>query len=446
MVRRPVSLLAGSVALFGALTASAQTPMPESRPERPYRGVYASGTEESAQVLTVNGSAGPGYDTSPARAAAESNLPGIAVPYSTQGSLYNQFSGGLSYSAQLDRFSLGASLSSTARLYPQLDSTTTTSHALSSGFGVNLGKNTRITGAGAATYSSMRGFTPFVDLGDPALGQVAAPSLDYGTGRTAYYTYDVNTGLTQQLSKRSSLTLNYDRRASQFGNGLEDLTYQTGSFRFTRSLSRYLGLRLGYGITDARYRLNAASYRSDNLDIGVDYNRALSRSRRTRISFSTGASSVRQDDSRRYDVIGSARLTREIGRTWNAELVYQRNVGFLDAVREPALYDGINFGITGLITRRLSFASSAGATRGAIGVTSRPSNGFDAWTGSAGLHTALTRHLALGVNYTFYRYNFEQGAALVTGLLPETNRHSVNVTLSAWAPVFQHGKRRNASR
>ena len=64
----------------------------------------------------------------------------------------------------------------------------------------------------------------------------------------------------------------------------------------------------------------------------------------------------------------------------------------------------------------------------------------------AGVSQALTRHLALNANYSLYRYNFEPGAALVTGLVPRMNRHSVNVTLSAWAPVFQHGRKTNASR
>src|SRR6185369_5286025 len=100
--------------------------------------------------------------------------------------------------------------------------------------------------------------------------------------------------------------------------------------------------------------------RSHNLDTGVDYSRDLSLTRRTKLLFTSGATIVRQDTLTRYEVIGSARLSREIGRTWQADATFQRNVGFLDSVREPTFYNGINFSVGGLITRRLSFRSNAG--------------------------------------------------------------------------------------
>jgi len=240
------------------------------------------------------------------------------------------------------------------------------------------------------------------------------------------------------------LTIAYDHRTSEYA-GIQDRVEQTGSFRFTRSLSRDLSLRLGYGYTEARYLANT-NYQSHNLDTGVDYSRDLSLTRRTKLSFSTGAAVVRQNQTTRYEAIGSARLGREIGRTWNADLTYQRNVGFLDSVREPTFYDALSAGIGGLITRKVSFRSSVGTTRGVIGITTQPGNGFNAWTGGAGINVALTRNLALGVNYTLYHYNFEENAVLLTGFRPQANRHSVSVTLNAWAPVFQHGKRPHASR
>ena len=445
MTRTSISLLAGGAVLLTALTASAQEP----RPERPYRGMFGGGTDQSTQVLSVSGAAGSGYDTSATNAASEAGFGGVvspSVPGQGQGSLYNQFSGGLFYKAQLEKFAAGASWSSSARQYPQLDISTTTSHSVSSGVSLGLGKNTKLSGGAAAAYQSRRAFTPFAELGDPVLGEVTTPSQDFGTLPVKYYTYGVNAGLTQQLSRKSSLAVGYDKQVSQRSNGIEDLSRETGEFRFTRSLTRYMGVRLGYGYTEARYPTTARRYQNHNFDTGIDYSRDLSLTRRTKLSFSSGGTALRQGDVNRYDVIGSARLSREIARTWNADVTYQRNTGFLDSVREPIFYDAVNTGIGGLITRRVSFRSGAGYTRGEIGVVSRSANQFGSWTGSAGLNAALTRNLALGVNYTFYHYSFEQDAALVTGLLPRTNRHSVNVLLNAWAPVFQHGKRRNASR
>jgi hypothetical protein len=446
MTRTLISLLAGGAVLCSALTVSAQTP--QSRPERPYRGIFASGTEDAQQVLAITGAVGVGFDSNAHLGAAESGLlTPTADPRVAEGSMFSNYSGGLSYTATLEKLSAGASLSSSARQYPGSDLSTTTSHGASSGLSVAVGKNTRLNGAVNATYQSSRGFTPFATLDEPFLGQVEAPSPDYGTGRDNHYAYGVTTGFTQQLSRRTALTANYDRHISQFDSGTDDLTRQSGAFRLTRGITRNLGLRLGYGYTTARYGFGDRTFENHNLDSGIDYSRDLSLTRRTKLAFSSGATALREGNQEiRYDVIGAARLSREIARTWSADLSYRRNVGFLESVLEPTFYDAITVGVHGLISRRVSFQSGAGVTLGAVGASKVTGNGFDAVTGSAGINAALTRHLALGVNYTFYRYSFEPGAAVVTGLASHMNRHSVGINLNAWAPLFQHGKRPNASR
>jgi hypothetical protein len=444
-MRVPLFALVTAAVLAGAGAASAQTP-PESRPERPYLGVYGGGTQESAQVLSVSGSVGTGYDTNARLGANDAGFGVFDQSVGSEGSYYNQFSGGLSYSANLPKLSFGASLSSSARQYPRLDTPITASHGASAGTSVSLGSRTSLTGGVSATYHSMRNFTPFPDLAPLEPGRIDAPSLDFGFGRARYYTYATNAGATHQLSRRSSLTLGYSRQDSSFSSDLENLSSQSGTFRYSRSLTRYLGLRIGYGYTDARYGIAGRRYQTHNIDSGVDYSRDLSLTRRTSFSFSTGATALQQEQDTRFDAIGSATLTREVGRTWKASLAYRRNVGYAESVLEPIFSDGINVGYGGLITRRLSFQSGAGASRGTVGLNRNANNGFDAIIAFAGVSRALTRHLALNVNYSFYRYSFEPGAAVVTGLTPGLNRHSVNVTVSAWAPVFQHGRKKNASR
>ena len=448
MTSRTTPVLAAAILLAGTITAAAQTPQQQSRPERPYRGLYASGTDEAAHVLSVSGSAGGGYDTSASRAASESGLLTPGNPEGSGGSFYNQLSGGLTYSGRMDRFSAGAALSTSARLYSQSDLPITASHAASGGLSTGLWHNASLSTGVSVGFQSTRGFSPFAELADPTLGQVNALNLDYGTGRRNNYSYGANVGFTQQLSRRSSLSAGYDQQINDFSDSDSDNQRRhTGSFRFTRSLTRYLGLRLGYSYTTSHYGGSTErQWENHNLDTGVDYSRDLSLTRRTRLSFSSGGTAVRQGNSTRYDVIGSARLNREIARTWNADLSYQRSVGFLGSLREPAFYDSINSGINGMISRRLSFHAGASGTRGMIGVTDTPGNGFWAWTASTGLNTALSRHLSLGVSYTFYRYNFEANAAQATGLLSETNRHSVSANLSVWAPLLQRGRRPSASR
>jgi len=248
MARRRVSLLTGSALLLGALTASAQSSTAESRPERPYRGVFAGGLPDAAGSLTVNGSAGTGYDTSASTAAAEAGLPGLPPAANSKGSIYNQFSGSLSYSARLNKMlSAGAGLSSTARQYPQVDNRITTSHGASSGLSMNtnLSKRTTVNGGVSASYQTTRGFTPFVQLSEPILGQVAPPGPDFASQYGDYYTYGAQAGISRQLSRRSSLAAAYNWQTSQQRSGIDDLSNRGGSIRFSRSLTRDLGLHVG---------------------------------------------------------------------------------------------------------------------------------------------------------------------------------------------------------
>jgi hypothetical protein len=468
-----VSVLTPTAVICGALAASAQ---PQSaRPERPYRGVYASGTDQAKHLVTVEGAAGSGYDTNVLLGETQNGLGALNTPLAGEGGLYNLFGGRLNYASSLNRLGIGASVSSSLRQYPQLDLDVSTSHAASGGMTLGLGRNqrTRLSANAGLTYQTMRGFVPVssgftswfesasasaAEFDSASVPQVSAPSQDFGGALASYYTVTTSAGLTQELSARSSVTVAYDRHASEFKGGSDDFREQTGSARFSRKLTRDMGVRLGYGYTDATYRLGR-SYEHHNIDTGIDYSRYLSRTRRTRISFSTGAGLTQQDGAtvqgalgaeeyQQFDVTGSASLTREIGRTWLADVTYRRNSGFVESVRAPLFYDAVGVGLKGEINRRLLFESGVSGSIGHVGLRSSgtDSNGYDTWTGYTSLTVGLRRNLALVASYTYYRYTFEETAALVTGLASDVNRHSVNVTINVWAPVLKRGRRTDATR
>jgi hypothetical protein len=449
MNRSSIALAAIGSVLLAASGASAQTEEP--RAERSYLGVFGGGVDQFEQVLTVNGSAGVGYDTSPGTGATEAGLLPPPLPLKHVGTVYDHLAGGLSYTASVQKLSVDASLSSALRQYPQSDLPDLPNYGVSLAAGVtsiSLGKKTSLGGSVGAVYQSTRAFMPFPVLDSPDLGPIEIPTADYGTGLRDYSSYNASASISHQLSRRSSLSGGYSRHSTLFGGdgSFDDLAEQNVSFRYSRSVTRDLGLRLGYGYTEAVYGQDRQRYQNHSIDTGVDYNRALSLTRRTKLAFSTGGTAIRQDQQTRYDVIGSAVLSHEIGRTWNASLSYQRNVGFTELVLQPVFSDAVSASLGGLITRKLTFQSGVGTSRGSVGVHDRASNGFDAWSGFAGVNRALTRYLALGVSYSYYHYNFQPGASLVTGLTPNMNHHSVSVALNAWAPVFQHGRKQNASR
>ena len=100
--------------LLGAIPASAQSP----RPDRPYRGLFASGIDFSDQSLVAQGSVGGGYDSN---VLLESGL--ATDPRFAQSGMVGAVSGSLAYSMQRDRLSFGASFGESSRYYPQNSNT-----------------------------------------------------------------------------------------------------------------------------------------------------------------------------------------------------------------------------------------------------------------------------------------------------------------------------------
>jgi hypothetical protein len=450
LLRLLLSVGAGGALVLIASPASAQG----GNTTRPYRGLFASGTSDATHVLSVSGSAGAGYDTN---VLSEDAGPGFAVvpaPPGPTSSVYSLASGALQYSLNAEGIGIGASLSSSVRRYSQLSNLVATGVAGSVGASFALTERTTFAASQAIYSQPALMALPFVPVGDVALGQATGVDQDFLAVRSTHRSYVTSGAITQQLSRRATISAGYSRHVSAFEIGGHGFESQSGSVRFSRGLTRDLGLRLGYGYTEARYGEGQRAYRGHTIDSGVDYSRTLSLTRRTRLAFSTGAAALNEEQGTRYNVAGNATLTREIGRTWNAALAYSRNLGFAESLRRPYFYDGVNGTLIGLLSRRLSFYAGAGATLGDfavvpvddVGAAGDGRDGFNSRYASSGLNVAISRHLAIGVNYTFYDYALPPAALILEGSPSQKRRHSVRASLNAWAPIFQRGRRANASR
>jgi hypothetical protein len=102
-----------------------------------------------------------------------------------------------------------------------------------------------------------------------------------------------------------------------------------------------------------------------------------------------------------------------------------------------------------MINRRVEFHSGAGFVFGNYGFGSASSSSnddFDTTYASAGVSMALNRFLSFGLDYSYYYYFFDQTELTPFGFNEQMNRHSVRVTLNAWKPLIQRGRRANAPR
>ena len=194
-------------------------------------------------------------------------------------------------------------------------------------------------------------------------------------------------------------------------------------------------MRAGLAHEEAEYEAaNLGGIRSDTIDVGLVYGDTLTFSRRTALSFSTSTSATRWNDETHYRLNGAAELTRGFGRSGSGSLRYTRDTEFSAGFREPLLNDTVTGSVGNQIGRRTSWAAQLGYRRSVVGFESDATTA-DSVNASGRVTTALTRHLGLFSDYSYYRYEVPTRAT-VFAFLPEFTRHSVSVGLTVWAPLI----------
>ena len=426
-----------AVVVATATPALAQDVAP-ARAERPYRGLFQSGMENTSQALTLNLSLGGGDDRSRLLGAT------TADTRSLLSGPYGYGSAGLSYSFNLPRVTFGASAAASTRLYANDSNTYFSSR--SAGVGVSVQATRSLVLNAAQNYSfapyNLRSLSP--TLFDSPVGQLSLIEDDAGVATRRYTRLSTSAGASQafQLTRRSSLILDYDYTRAHITSRSSDFETNRAGGTFRQSVTQTLGYHIGYNYRRTEYPSTGDRRQLDmhEADIGLDFNKALSLTRRTTLSMSTGSSAYEVDNRQRYRVTGNARLNREIGRTWTATLAYDRNVGFVDTFDDPVLFDSVTAGIGGLFMRRLQFSASTGVSNGTIGLTGS-NNGYRTYSDNVSLTTSLTRNIAIGTSYFYYRSRFESGAVVPEVLARQFDRQGVRAYLTIWAPLFSRTRR-----
>jgi hypothetical protein len=423
----------------------AQTPT--SRPERPNRSLFGATSPDMEPVLTLNASVGAGYDTNILTGQSGVSL---ADPNLARNSAsFQDVMAGLVFGSSWGKFELGASAESSVSYYQALDNPLIVSHAAGVGISYQVARRTLLAANQSVSYQPYFSMGLFPGLYDLPLGQTEATNSSRATSVQNRLSTTSSVVLTHTLTRKLSLVFNYDHWQTKSPYNVWDFSSRTAAGHVLFGVGRGLGLRFGYGYNDAHYgavgTLPAKDYTGQNYDGGLDFNRALSLSRRVTLTFSTGTSVIGYQNETHFEVVGHARLNREIGRTWNVAFAYTRNVQALDTLRDPVVADSFTLGAGGLINRRLQFQSSAGASLGAVGFD-KTASGYRSLFGTAGLSMGLTRRLAVGFNYYYYRYHFGEGVVLPPGFSSDEDRQSIRAHLSVSLPLSERRRRADATR
>jgi len=417
--------------------------MPAARSNRPYRGLFQSGVQDASQVLTVSGSIGAGYDIT--------SVSGATIGGDTTRELRGGYSAGsaaLLYSLSLERISFGASAATGGRLYGGSTAEWLASRSAGATVAMQVLRSTRVTAAEMYRYGPYN----LLSLSSPPFESsgIDVPLIDDDVAISSrrYSTVATTAAVTQSIraGARSTLNLDYTYARSRTSILSRDFQSQRAGATFTRGLTQNLAFNLGYHYRRADYPSGTSRrvFDAHEADAGISFNRPLSLTRRTQLSFSTGSSAYANESGpssrTSYRISGSARLTHEIGRTWSAALSYARNIGFVDTFEQPITYDSITAAVGGLISRRLQFSGSVRASGGQVGLSGL-NNDYRTYIGSTSLVTSLTRNIGLGASYYYLRARFGAGAAVPTGVGPEMERQGVRGYVTVWAPIFSRARR-----
>ena len=301
---------------------------------------------------------------------------------------------------------------------------------------VNSELNSRLT----LTLSGGWLYSPYYEL-SPSYGSQFQNIGSFGggfglaTAAERNWSADGRAALNVRLSQRDTIELDVNGRRWEFLDQAESsVSFYGAHGRYRHTLTRELGVYAGFGREEARYELaDSRPATSDVIDVGIDYGDTLEFTRRTALAFGFSTSAVRWEEETHYRVNGSATLTRSFGRTGSGLLQYRRATEYTGGFREPLLTDTFSGGFSDQIGRDTSWSVNLGYVRGKIGFESA-SRRFDIYDVGGRLTRALTRHLGVFGDYTYYRYEVPSDAT-VFAFLPKFSRQSFSVGLTVWTPL-----------
>lgn len=413
---------------------------------RPFRGLFGAPADPRAskQSLDLTFSAFGAYDTDVF--GAETSRVTIPRAYQQPG-WYSSATAGLNYARTGDRITVGFDGDAAVTRYPNNDRLSTM-YRVGGDISARIAQRTRVAVAGGVTrapqYRLGLFFSPDTATGQANPFDTVVPEFDLFT-LTAYRS-NGQVSLVQDLGRRASLSAFYSIADVNYTDGGSDYRSDAAGIRFSDRLTQHLGFHLGYAFSTANYSVirTIPARRINNIDAGVDYGRAVSFSRRTTFSFSTGSAVVSANEpvatstgsNFRYRFTGNAVLRREIARTWNASLGYRRGVDWHEGFQEPFLSDAVNAAFGGFMSRRLRFNSGADYTFGSIGFGGR-NNGYDSGSAYGSLQLAISRIFAVFGRYVYYHYHFGSGIALDPRFVPALDRQGLSVGIEASVPIIR---------
>lgn len=356
---------------------------------------------------------------------------------------YSALKADAAYAWNGERLKIAATGGSSLRYYPDFNRTLPVNEY--AGIGLTAAVMPRTTLSVSQTVAYVPSFLSglFPALGTPLPGVVATAGTDYSLDTLRSHTYGTTASLNQRLTLRSSVSLESSFRYDDFAatSAFTTLKYYDAGGHWAYRFARTGTLRLGYTFRQGQY-FSSLRETEHGLDVGLDLNRPLSRSRRATIRLNAGTTLIDGpaqaalngsfESKRQYRLVGNGALSYDLGGTWRAQGSYRRGVMFVDGFSGPVVINGLAAEIGGFMSRRLDFLGSAGYSTGEATLVVNGS-AFRTTTGDVRLRYALGKMVATYVEYSYYSYTLGRSVLLAPGLFtPSLARNGVHVGLTFW--------------
>jgi hypothetical protein len=443
------SWLIAAVAALVLIPASSTWAQQPWRSERPYRGLFSGDTGAAptlGQQFGVSGMLVSGYDDNLRAEARGGNQATAGIPGDQVAGSLSTGTAMATYSFASEELTFSAAGGGVLRYYPTLEDQFVRYAMASStiAYSRDLWSTSTLTVAGLVSYRPYLFDSEQLFLGDGEGPINAVGDSDLPYIADSYLLHSERVALTQRLSRRTSLRGFAAYRGARSRGNSDTFGRRSYGGQLTHTLSQGLNVYAGYTRRDMR-----SASRSTNalhiIDIGASYNRALSFSRQTTLTFSTGTEALRRNaGDLRFRVTGQFQLTHEIGRTWRAWLSYHRSVLASEVWDEPVDADGMTTGVGGLVSRRLQVSAIVRGVLGRTG-TAADAPGFDGVRASLNAGYAFNRFVNFTAMYAYYHHKFDDPTQLAIDLPPTLSRQSLRFGVTFWVPVFKSARRADAS-
>lgn len=420
------------------LTNPSPTGAPARSPQenrRPYRALFG-GDPNDTTGLNLDVQLSGGYDDN----VLATVDPGVD-PRVQQSGFFSNASATLSFQQSGDHISFGLSGTTDLRYYRDVYDNLAVSYGGSGGLSVHPNTKTTITTRGGYFWTPLYGLWMSPAEAVPATGGLA-PAMradspaDYAvTAKGASMSYfGVEGG--QALSRKATLQGGYAIRYVDFETEPRTERHESMSAGLGYRVSQYSTVRASYG--QQRYSVNPdlPPQTFATIGLGVDYARTLSLSgRRTSLTVRPATELTTRDGDIQVRLAGTVALNHEMGRTWTARVSYQRGVRFLQGVDQGFFSDVVQFGLGGLVNRRVQMDAGGMYSSGENRVDGKQT--YESYSGGVRVSYAMSRHVSVFTQYFYYAYQFDDSVVLLPGTPRTIDRQGVRFGLALWAPLLR---------